>query len=61
MSKNRIFNNDLLTVAYWLRVNGPSSRERIESATGIALTPTIIGQGEYFGLLMWIDALNAYV
>jgi hypothetical protein len=61
MSKNRIFNNDLLTVAYWLRVNGPSSRERIESATGIALTPTIIAQGDYLGLLRWVDALNAYI
>lgn len=56
----RQINPALVKIAYWLRVNGPSSREQIEAATGITLTPTILAQGDYLGMLRWVEPLGLY-
>lgn len=52
---------NLIKIAYWLRVNGPSTQEEIESGTGIKLTEQIKAQGDFTGVLVFAQHLERYV
>jgi hypothetical protein len=55
-------NPKLVKVSHWLRTNGPaSSLEQIEAGSGVKITKELLAQGECLGLLVWVDAIGAYV
>lgn len=53
-------NPNLIKIAYWLRVNGPATKEQIESATGIPLTTQLVAQGDWTGLLVYVEPLGLF-
>lgn len=58
--KTRIkFDADLLKIVSFLRTNGPATKEQIEAA-GLKLTNAALAQGDFWGLLVWVEPLNMY-